>query len=250
MRDAVLDHAAEDGVVAPHAELDLNRRDRRDGARLFDLADGDVAQADRLDEPVAPQLLERPNARRQRRPRIRRVQLIELDALDAERLPAGRAGLGQLPRAAVRHPRPARTRQAALGRHDDGATIAGPRAQRAGDQPLVVPDLRRLVSVGVGRIEQTHSGIERRMDDGDGSPVVAIGCRRQAHAAHPDARQAGQGTRHVGSVGPRVAAGAARGRGRVEGTLDTRTSHCHYNPFARGCPAAKGDPGEMEPHTA
>ena len=102
VRDAISDHAAEDRVVAPHAELDLNGRDRRDGARLFDLADGDVAQADRLDEPVASQFLERPDARRQRRARIGRVQLVELDALDTERLPACPTGVGQVARAAVR----------------------------------------------------------------------------------------------------------------------------------------------------
>ena len=32
VRDAMSDHAAKDRVVAPHAELDLNGRDRRDGA--------------------------------------------------------------------------------------------------------------------------------------------------------------------------------------------------------------------------
>ena len=104
MRDAVVDHAAEDGVVAPDAELDLHGSDGRDGARLLDLADGDVAQADRLDQPVAPQLLERPDARRQRRARIGRVQLVELDALDAEGLAAGPAGVGQVAGAAVRDP--------------------------------------------------------------------------------------------------------------------------------------------------
>ena len=198
VRDAVSDHAAEDRVVTPHAELDLNGRDRRDGARLFDLADGDVAQADRLDEPVASQLLERPDARRQRRARIGRVQLIELDALDAERLAACPAGVGEVARAAVRNPQAARTRHAALGRHDDGPAVAGPRAQRLSNQPLVVPHLGRVAGVRVGRVEQTDSSIERGMDHRDGSPVVAIGRGRQAHAAHPDAWQTGDLTRHVG----------------------------------------------------
>ena len=42
VRDAMSDHAAKDRVVAPHAELDLNGRDWRDGGGLFDLADGHV----------------------------------------------------------------------------------------------------------------------------------------------------------------------------------------------------------------
>ena len=126
------------------------------------------------------------------------MQLIELDALDTERLPARPAGVGQVARAAVRNPQPARTCHAALGRHDDGPAVAGPRAQRLGDQPLVVPHLRRVAGVRVGGVEQTDSSIERGMDHRDGSPVVAIGRGREAHAAHPDARQTGDLTRHVG----------------------------------------------------
>ena len=100
-------------------------------------------------------------------------------------------------RPSVTH-RPARPCHAALGRHDDGPAVAGPRAQRLGDQPLVVPHLRRVASVRVGGVEQTDSSIEGGMDHRDGSPVVAIGRGREAHAAHPDARQTGDLTRHVG----------------------------------------------------
>ena len=129
-------------VVVPHAQLDLHGGDLRDAPRLFDLADGDVAQADRLDQAVALQRRERAHARRQRRARIGRVELIEIDALDAERSPAGLAGGGQMARAAVRHPAAARARQAALGRDDDAPGDRRSTRERARDQPLVVPDVR------------------------------------------------------------------------------------------------------------
>ena len=47
------------------------------------------------------------------------------------------------------------------------------------------------------RVEQTDPSIERSMNR-DGSPVVAIGRGRQAHAAHPDTGQTSVLTRHVG----------------------------------------------------
>ena len=90
---------------------------------------------------VALQRRERADAGRERRARIGRVQLVEVDALDAERAPAGLARGEQMARAAVGDPAPVRPRQPALGGDADARSIAAPRRERAGDQPLVVPAL-------------------------------------------------------------------------------------------------------------
>ena len=102
-----------DVVVLPDAQLHLHRGDLGDAPGLLDLSDGHVAEADRLDEPVALQRVERADARRERSSRIGRVQLVEVNALDAERAPAGlaRGASG----GARGHPAPSRLR-AASGR--------------------------------------------------------------------------------------------------------------------------------------
>ena len=82
--DAVLHHAAQDGAVVPHAQLVLHGVDVGDAPRLVDLADGDVAQPDRLDQPRALQRRQRAHARRQRHARIDDVELVEIDRVDAE----------------------------------------------------------------------------------------------------------------------------------------------------------------------
>ena len=108
VRDAVLGHAAQDVVVLPDAQLDLHRGDLGDAPRLLDLADGDIAEADRLDAPVPLQRRQRADARRQRRSRIEGMELIEMDALDAERAAARVAGGGEVLRPAVGCPAPVR----------------------------------------------------------------------------------------------------------------------------------------------
>jgi len=168
VREAILDHAAEDRVVAPHAELDLDGRDRRDGARLLDLPDVDVAQANRLDEPVAPQCLERTGARRQRRARIGRVQLIEVDAIDAERPPARLARGDEMARTAIGDPASLRTSQTALGGDTDARAIAVPAAEGARNQPLVVSGVVRIEAVRIGGVEERHAGIQCRVKDAHG----------------------------------------------------------------------------------
>ena len=143
-----------------HAELDLHGRDRRDGAGLFDLADGDVALADRLDEPVASQVLERPDARRQRRAWIGRVQLIELEALDAERYRLARqASVRWRARPSVTHRPPGRVMPPLVATTTSGCrrtTGAAP-----GRSAVRCAPLRRIAGMRVGRVEQTDSSIER-----------------------------------------------------------------------------------------
>ena len=83
--DAIPDDAAQHVGVVPWVQLHLHARDVDDRARLRDLSDGDVAEADLFDQPLPLQRAERAHARRQRRARIGRVQLIQGDPLDAER---------------------------------------------------------------------------------------------------------------------------------------------------------------------
>src|SRR6185436_2806043 len=54
-RDVERRHAAQDRGVVPDTELDLNGGDRGDSTRFIDLANGDVAQADAVDEAIALQ---------------------------------------------------------------------------------------------------------------------------------------------------------------------------------------------------
>ena len=147
-------------VVAQDAELDLHRADRRVPQRFLELPQGDVAEADPLDEPVALERDERANAGGERRARVRRVELVEEQALHAEGAPAGLARRDQRSRATVGHPAAAGTGEAALRRDADPRAVAAPGGERARDQPLVVPDLGRVEAVRVGRVEKVDAGVE------------------------------------------------------------------------------------------
>ena len=92
-------------VVVPDAQLDLHGGDLRDAPRFLDLSDVHVAETDRLDQ--RRRVSERASARTlvdKRRSRIGRVELIEMDAVDAERAPAGLARGDEMTRAPVRDP--------------------------------------------------------------------------------------------------------------------------------------------------
>ena len=154
--------------------------------RLFDLSDGHVAEPDRLDQAVALQRGQRADAGRERRARVGRMELIEMDAVDAERAPAGLARGGEMARASVGDPGAVRTRQAAFGRHPDARAVAVPAAERASDQALVVTGLAGIPAVGVRGVEEIDAGIEGRVQHGQRARLVAIALRGEAHAAHAD----------------------------------------------------------------
>ena len=119
VRDAVLGHAAQNAVVVPDAQLGLDGGNLGDAPRLLDLSDVHIAETDRLDQAVAFQRGERPDAGRERRSRVGRMELIEMDAIDAERAPAGLARGDEMTRPPVRDPAALRTCETALGRHQD-----------------------------------------------------------------------------------------------------------------------------------
>jgi hypothetical protein len=75
--------------------------------------------------------------------------------------------------AAVGHPRAVRPANAALGGDFDRLAIAGPGAERFGDQTLVVTGIRLIQTVGVGRVEQRCTGSQSGMDDGDATARIA-----------------------------------------------------------------------------
>ena len=174
---ALLDHAAAEGGIVPRAQLDLHGGDGRDVERLAQLAEGDVAQADLLDQPVALQRGQRAHAGGESRARIGRVELVQGDARDAQRLAAGRAGRGEVARAAVRDPAPARPREPALGRDAHARRVALPGGERPRDQALVVPDLARVPGVGIGGVEEGDAGVEGRVQR---SPAPAPSSRSGA----------------------------------------------------------------------
>jgi hypothetical protein len=114
------------------------------------------------------------------------VQLIQVDAGHVEGPAARLAGSGEVTRAAVRHPLSTRPRQATFGRHRDARTIAAPHRESARNQPFVVTDLVRVEAVGVGGVQKSDASVERGVDDGDRACLVALGGRREAHAADTD----------------------------------------------------------------
>ena len=165
----------------PDAQRDLNRVDRDDAAGLLDLADGDVGEADPIDQSVALERGQRPNARRKRHARIGRVQLIDVESLDAKGTATRAARLARcLPRPSAAHALPAA--QAAFRRDHDARSIAIPRGERCGDQPLVMAGLRVVAAVGVGGVEQRDAGGERCVQRGDRAHLVAVGRGREPHA--------------------------------------------------------------------
>ncbi len=206
MGRAELDDAAQHVVVVPQAQLDLHRVDAGDALRLFDLADGDVAQTNAVDQPAAPQRVQRAHARRERHARIRRVQLIEVDSFDAQGDQARFARRGQRAGAAVGFPSPLGPGQAALGRDADAGTVPAPRSQRAGNEPFVVAGFRGVEAVGVGRVEERDTRVQRSVQHLDPAGLVAIGGGREAHAADRDRRlhhcKSNLSDRKVGGCGP------------------------------------------------
>ncbi len=181
---AQLDQAAAKARVVPRAQLHLHRRDGREVERLAQLAEGHVAQADLLDEAVALEGGQRAHAGGQRGARIRRVELVQEDALDAQRFPAGRAGGGEVARAAVRDPSSARAGEPALGGDAHARPLALPGGERPCDQPLVVPGLARVPAIRVGGVEQGDAGVQGRVHRRQRPRVIAVGRGGQAHGAH------------------------------------------------------------------
>ena len=111
------------------------------------------------------------------------MQLIELDAFNAERSPTGVARGCKVARAAIGHPVAAGPGQPSFRRHDDLGPIAAPRRECTGNQAFVVADVRSVNGVSVGRVEEAKAGVERGVDDAHRLVVVAIGLRRETHAA-------------------------------------------------------------------
>ncbi len=138
----VVGYAAQQVIGSPRAQLDLDRVDVGDPARVLDLADGDVAEADRFDEPAIPQARQGAHARRERRPRVGRVQLIQGDPIYADGAATLMACLDQMFCTAIRFPAAAWPCQSALGGHAQEGSIARPCGDRAGDQALVVAAIR------------------------------------------------------------------------------------------------------------
>ena len=183
---AMFRHAAEHAVFVINAQLNLDSVDAREAARLFNLGDSDVAQANRLDYTTSLQCREGADARRQWRPRVDGVQLIQIDRGDVERSAAAFAGGGQVPGAAVGFPAPVRTRQSALGCNRDARAIAVPRSQCLRDQPFVMADVAGVCAIDVGRVEQRHSGIKCRMQHANRALLVSIRIGRETHASDGD----------------------------------------------------------------
>ena len=116
VREAIAGHTAEDMVVVPDAQLDLDGIDVGETPRLLDLPDGHVAETNPLNQPVSLQRSQPTDAGRERSARIRHVELIEVDAVDAER----RATL------AARVDQVFRDRQAPIGRPAAGSRLSSP----------------------------------------------------------------------------------------------------------------------------
>jgi hypothetical protein len=118
------------------------------------------------------------------------MKLIEVDALDTERAAARLAGSDEMLGAAIGNPRALRPGEAAFGcnAYSRLRSVAAVARECVRDQPLVVPGLRRVPAIRIGGVEQRHTGIECRVEDGHGAFVVAIALGRQPHAAHRDER--------------------------------------------------------------
>jgi len=188
VRQAEGDHSRTDLVVAPRAQLELDAVDLGDLPRALELTEVHVAEADRLDQPVAPQRGQRPHAGRQRRPRVGRVELVERDPLHPERLPARLAGGGEMPGPSIGGPGAGGPRQPALGRDHDAGAVPVPGGQGAGDQPLVVPRLALVPAVGVGGVEEVDPGVEGGVQRRHRPLLVAVALGGEAHAADADSR--------------------------------------------------------------
>jgi hypothetical protein len=186
---AVGGNTAQEVMVVPDAQLDLDRIDLGKTPRLLDLSDRHVAETNLLNQAVSLQSGQRADAGRERNPRIRNVQLVEIDAVDAERHATPAARLDEMFRAAIRFPSAVRPPEAALGRNPDERSIAGPRRQGLRNQAFVVAALTIIPGVGIGRIEKRDARIEGGMQNADRDRLVTIALRRQPHASEADARE-------------------------------------------------------------
>ena len=185
------DDAAQDRGIVPDAELDLNGGDLGDASRFFDLADGDVGQADAGDQAIAFQRGEGPDARRQRRARIRHVQLIERDAIDAERTTASfarcrkcfaRPSGSQRPSGRVMPPLVATViRDRSPGQVDSARAISrslcpmsrSSRQYASAVSSSVTPASNAACSTSTERSSSRSGSVERRMPtDRDGPGIV------------------------------------------------------------------------------
>lgn len=188
-------------VVTAGADLDLDGGDLRELPGFLDLAKVDVAQADASDPAVALEGGEGAYAGGERCPRVGRVELVEVDPFDPESAPAGLARRGEVPGAPVAGPSAFWARHSSLGGDLDPRALARPAFEGAADQPLVVTDLAVVPAIGVRSVQEAHTGVERRVEDGDGG-LVAVGGGGQPHAAHAESTLAGA-CRHAGSLSVR-----------------------------------------------
>src|SRR5439155_19741787 len=88
--------------------------------------------------------------------------------------------------AAVRHPRTALARHAALG-DDAGAPGRACTPERSCEQALVVAELVLAAAVTVRGVEDGDPGLDRGRDRRDRARLVAVLVGRETHAAETDA---------------------------------------------------------------
>jgi hypothetical protein len=170
-------------------ELVLHRHEpsAEDLVREVDLGDVRVRDARELDDALVEQVADRAHGVRVRHARVGAVELVEADRVDAE--PAGRGlhGLLQVLGSAVLGPRAvARSQVAALRGDEHVGRVAAPRAERAGDELLVVADLVGVEVVRVGGVDEGHAGLEGGVDGRDRPGLVGPPLDRHRHAAESD----------------------------------------------------------------
>ena len=162
-----------------------------------DLLHARVRDADVADHPLLLQHLQVAHDVAVHHPTVRPVVLIELDRVDPEDLPRSLDRAAQVVERSVATPHLARaTGDTALGGDEHRRRVAAPRAQRLGDDLLVVPHQVPLRGIDVGGVDERHTRLERRVDGRDG--VVpgredAIVVHRQGHGPQTDRRDAAAG---------------------------------------------------------
>ena len=175
---ADLEHVLRGAVGEVEAVLDGDDLDDR--ARLLELLERHVRDADVVDEAVALQLGERADGLLVGDVRVGRVQLVEVDALDAQVAQRALARLAQVIGPAVARPLArAAARQAAL-RGDDQAV--GVRIQRVVDELLA-----EVRPVAVGRVDEVHAERDHAAQHVEHRVAVL---RRAPHAGADDAHRA------------------------------------------------------------
>ena len=135
--------------------------------------------------------------------------LVEVDAIGAQRLQRGVDGLLEVLGAPVERPAAVGVAQvAALGGDQD--VVAVDALQGLGDQALAMTDVRAVLGVGVGGVDQRHAGIDRGVDRADGLILVGPAGQREGHLAEADGKDLGVAEGAGGSVGGAHTHGAAR----------------------------------------